>query len=218
MKDIQGIRGKFYILRLIEEGEHEQQDFKYAISDARKIARSISAFANNSGGRLLVGVKDNGNIVGVPNEEDIYMLEHAAEAYCYPPQPIDISAFAVEGGAIVLRATIQKAVERPVFCVEQAKRLVAYYRVHDENIVAHELMVEAWKMQSENCTPISLSEADYSFIHFLGQVEHTTLEEYAFAAHISAKAARSVITRLLATGIIEMFHTPSGFRIRHAGN
>ena len=77
MKDIPAIKGKFYIQKLIEEGEHEHQDFKYAISDARKIARSISAFANNDGGRLLVGVKDNGNIAGIPNEEDIYMLEYA---------------------------------------------------------------------------------------------------------------------------------------------
>ena len=52
MKDIPAIKGKFYVSRLIEEGEHEHQDFKYAISDARKIARSISAFANNDGGRL----------------------------------------------------------------------------------------------------------------------------------------------------------------------
>ena len=44
MKDLKGIKGKYYIARLIEEGEHEHQDFKFAISDARKIARSISAF------------------------------------------------------------------------------------------------------------------------------------------------------------------------------
>ena len=49
MKDLKAIRGAFYIRRLIEQGEHENQDFKFAISDARKIARSISAFANNSG-------------------------------------------------------------------------------------------------------------------------------------------------------------------------
>lgn len=51
-----------YIQDLILEGEHEHQDFKYQITDARKIARSIAAFANNSGGHLLIGVKDNGNI------------------------------------------------------------------------------------------------------------------------------------------------------------
>ena len=74
MKDIKAIKGKFYIQGLIEEGEHEHQDFKFSISDARKIARSLSAFANNDGGRLLVGVKDNGNIAGVRNEEDIYVI------------------------------------------------------------------------------------------------------------------------------------------------
>ncbi|WP_301747923.1 helix-turn-helix domain-containing protein [uncultured Duncaniella sp.] len=68
MKDIRGIKGKFYIASLIEEGEYEHQDFKFAVSDARKIARSLSAFANNDGGRLLIGVKDNGAIAGVRNE------------------------------------------------------------------------------------------------------------------------------------------------------
>lgn len=36
--------------RLIAQGEHQQQDFKYEISDARKIARTLSAFANTDGG------------------------------------------------------------------------------------------------------------------------------------------------------------------------
>ena len=81
MKDLRAIKGKFYLRQIIAEGEHEHQDFKFAISDARKIARSISAFANNSGGRLLIGVKDNGVIAGVRNEEDIYVVEQAAQLY-----------------------------------------------------------------------------------------------------------------------------------------
>ena len=71
-----------YIQRLISEGEHVHQDFKFEISDARKIAKSISAFANTEGGRLLVGVKDNGKIAGVRSEEEIYMIEAAAQRYC----------------------------------------------------------------------------------------------------------------------------------------
>ena len=66
-----------YIQQLVAQGEHVQQDFKFAITDARKIARSISAFANTEGGRLLVGVKDNGKIAGVRSEEEIYMIEAA---------------------------------------------------------------------------------------------------------------------------------------------
>ena len=114
MKDLKGIRGKFYIASLIEEGEHEHQDFKFAISDARKIARSISAFANNGGGRLLVGVKDNGVIAGVRNEEDIYVIEQAAEMYCRPPQEIRVTAFRTEGDKTVLRIEIDRSPVRPV--------------------------------------------------------------------------------------------------------
>ena len=73
-----------YIQQLISEGEHIQQDFKFAISDARKIAQSISAFANTQGGRLLIGVKDNEKIAGVRSEEEIYMIEAAARMYCRP--------------------------------------------------------------------------------------------------------------------------------------
>ena len=53
-----------YIHALIAEGEHQQQDFKFEISDARKIAKTLSAFSNTDGGRLLIGVKDNGKIAG----------------------------------------------------------------------------------------------------------------------------------------------------------
>ena len=56
------MNSKDYIYKLIEEGEHQQQDFKFEISDARKIAKSLSAFSNTDGGRLLIGVKDNGKI------------------------------------------------------------------------------------------------------------------------------------------------------------
>ena len=66
-----------YIFDLIAQGEHQQQDFKFEISDARKIAKTLSAFSNTDGGRLLVGVKDNGRIAGVRSEEEIYMIDAA---------------------------------------------------------------------------------------------------------------------------------------------
>ena len=53
-----------YIKNLIAEGEHQQLDFKFEIRDTKKIARSLVAFANTNGGKLLVGVKDNGVITG----------------------------------------------------------------------------------------------------------------------------------------------------------
>jgi len=48
-----------YLRKLIAEGENQHLDFKYCVSDSRKIARTLSAFANSDGGRLLIGVRDN---------------------------------------------------------------------------------------------------------------------------------------------------------------
>ncbi len=218
MKDIKAIKGKFYIRGLIDEGEHEHQDFKYAISDARKIARSISAFANNDGGRLLVGVKDNGSIVGIPNEEDIYMIEHAAEAYCYPPQEVEMTAFIADGGAVVLRASIRRSDVRPVYCIESGNRHVAYYRVKDENFVAHPLMVEAWELAASDKgdAMTSLSEDDLSLLRHLEERGETTPENYMVSCHRSERTSRDTIVRLLAMGIVEMVHRPDGFHLRHA--
>ena len=60
---------KRYLQSLIREGEHQQQDFKYRVSDAMKLAKSVSAFANTDGGRLLIGVRDDGHMSGVRCQE-----------------------------------------------------------------------------------------------------------------------------------------------------
>ena len=65
-----------------------------------KIARSLSAFANHSGGSLLIGVKDNGAIAGVRNEEDIYVVEQAAELYCRPAQHLEFTALRADEGLL----------------------------------------------------------------------------------------------------------------------
>ena len=71
--------------KMILEGEHQQQDFKYFLNDAKKIARTLAAFANTDGGRLLVGVKDNGKVVGLKHkDEEVYVVEAAANVFCMP--------------------------------------------------------------------------------------------------------------------------------------
>ena len=44
-----------------------------------------------------MGVKDNGRIAGVDWEEEVYMIEAAAEMYCKPVVPLVNRRFRVEG-------------------------------------------------------------------------------------------------------------------------
>lgn len=205
MKDIRATRGRHYLQRLIDEGEHEHQDFKFAISDARKIARSISAFANNDGGRLLVGVKDNGSIAGVRNEEDIYVIEQAAEMYCRPAQEIRVTAFRTEGDKTVFRVEISRASERPVVVLEADGSRRAYYRVKDENIVAPDLMVRAWiaAASSSDGVLLSLSESESCLMNMLDGGGAVTVEDFMIGARISRATAEDTVVRLHAMNLLD---------------
>lgn len=69
----------------IFHGEHEKQDFKLSISNKSKIAKTIAAFANTSGGRILIGVDDKGQYNKIDIEEEMYMVDTASKEYCQPP-------------------------------------------------------------------------------------------------------------------------------------
>ncbi|MCM1348339.1 MAG: ATP-binding protein [Firmicutes bacterium] len=204
MKDIRASRGKYYLHKLIAEGENEHQDFKFQISDARKIARSISAFANNSGGRLLIGVKDNGSIAGVRNEEDIYVVEQAAQLYCKPAQSPKFSAYKAEEGAMVIIAEVDASARRPVSVSEADGSLKAFYRVADENILAHPLMVKAWKHKLKSQPNIiSLSEAEQSLLTMLNSSGFIDPDKVPALCKVSNNVAEQLILRLYALSVID---------------
>lgn len=215
MKDLKGIKGKFYIASLIEEGEHEHQDFKFAISDARKIARSLSAFANNDGGRLLIGVKDNGAIAGVRNEEDIYLVEQAAEMYCVPPQQLRVTAFKTEGGHTVVRVEIDRASTRPVLVKEAEGHLRAYYRVRDENIAAPPLLVKAWQRAAEQSSGsmLGIDSHGQQLLRMASDDNGVTLEDFMVEAHISRAMAEELAISLYSMGVIDFRYDGSRFTI-----
>lgn len=58
-----------WVNQLIERGESERVEFKEKVpNNGRKLTKDMIALANNAGGTLLIGVKDNGELDGV---EDI---------------------------------------------------------------------------------------------------------------------------------------------------
>ena len=113
-----------YIYTLIAEGEHQQQDFKFEISDACKIAKTLSAFANTEGGRLLIGVKDNGRIAGVRSEEEKYMIEAAAELYCSPTVNYSMQTHQVEGRTILI-VQIEESDQKPIYAKDESGKYLA---------------------------------------------------------------------------------------------
>jgi uncharacterized protein YuzE len=133
-----------YILRYIAEGEHLTQDFKMRIDDSKKIARTLAAFANTVGGRLLIGVKDNGQIAGVQFEEEVHMLDAAANMYCKPPVQYHVQAWKIEHRT-VLEVQIQESHSKPHLAFNEEDEWRLYIRHADRILPAPAVMREVWK-------------------------------------------------------------------------
>ena len=149
---------KKYLQSLISEGEHQQQDFKYRVSDACKLAKSVSAFANTDGGRLLIGVRDDGNLSGVRSEEEIYMMHQAAYRYCRPEASIKFDTYHADGRTIVI-ATVSPSDKRPICVVNGEDKPRAYIRIADENIVASPVHLAIWR-ESQNLQGTMMTYTD----------------------------------------------------------
>ena len=198
---------------LIREGEHSEQDFKYRISDARKIARTLSAFANTTGGRLLVGVRDNGSIAGVKDEDDIYMLGSASEVFLKPALKLEVWAHEIEGKN-VWEIEITEGKEKP-YQVDEIDGLKAYYRDNDQNFVANAVLKEVWKQDrlKESKHPVAFTEKEQRLIQYLKDYEEVSVSKAAKVMQLHRSKAIEILARLIRWEVINWTNeTQEGFR------
>lgn len=196
-----------YIKKLIAEGEHLHQDFKFEISDARKIAKSLSAFANTEGGRLLIGVKDNGKIAGVRSEEEAYMIDAAANVYCTPHPEVEMTAYTAEGRTVLI-ADVRPAEHKPVFAIDHDGKSYAYIRKADENILATAVHLKVWQQeQSERGTLIKLSGAEQVLMDMLDSDEDVDIKSFVRRSGVSRFSAIRILAKFVRFGVAEeVFH------------
>lgn len=74
------------LLSEIQQGESKKLEFKAQLIDNKKLAKTIIAFSNTSGGKLLIGVDDQSQVIGVDKQlvaETIRNLERTRENLGY---------------------------------------------------------------------------------------------------------------------------------------
>ena len=196
------------IKTLIAQGEHQQLDFKFEISDAAKIARSLVAFANTDGGKLLIGVKDNGIIAGVRSEEEKFMIENAAQRYCQPEVQFKSKAWIVDGKQVLeIDIPISKSV--PHRAPDQQNGIYkAFIRVNDQNLLANGVLMKVWKKQeSGKNIHFEYSEVAQELLGFLQKNEQITLSETKKITGLSKFKVEQLLSDLIILEVIEMRFT-----------
>lgn len=214
-----------YIRALIAEGEHVRQDFKFEVSDSRKIARSLSAFSNSEGGRLLIGVKDNGRIAGVRSEEEMYMVEAAARVYCRPEVEVEMKVYRPEGRQVLV-ASVQPAPLKPVMVREEDGRMLAYVRIADENILATAVHIGVWRCAADAvpAEAVSFTAQERELLDVLvagssagGQSVLTgglTLSQICRRVTIPHRRVVRLLSLFIHWGLVDICHDSRGFYYR----
>jgi predicted HTH transcriptional regulator len=208
-----------YIRKLIEQGEHQRLDFKFEIADSRKIARSLVAFANTDGGTLLVGVKDNGAIAGVRSDEELFMVEAAANLYSKPPVIFTSKEWELEGKTVV-EVTIPKSKTLPHYAQDKDGRWFVYIRVKDQNLLANSVLLKVWEKQKQKQgVVLRYSDKERWLLDYLGEKGSITMSAFCRQARISRKKGEAILVNLVVLKIIEMIVTEKGtfYRIANVG-
>lgn len=202
------------LYRMIDEGEHQRQDFKFRIDSSQKIAKTLSAFANTDGGKLLIGVKDNGRIAGVDPEEEFYMIEGAAEIYCKPKIEFTTKVYRVEDGKLVLEADIPASGESPHFAKDETGKWLAYVRQKDENFTANRVLLRF--LRDKKPTPrknlIAYGENERLLFNFLSEYKEVSLSKFSRVAKIPIYKAEKILSLFLKWGVISWKATEKGIR------
>ena len=201
---------KRYLLSLIREGEHQQQDFKYRVEDACKLAKSVSAFANTDGGRLLIGVRDDGHLSGVRSEEEIFMMHQAAYRYCKPEPSIAFDTYHAEGRTIVI-ATVPPSAKRPICAQDEAGQMRAYIRIKDENIVASPVLLFLWQeSQKPRGAVITYDESVRQLLDIMRGSQ--TLNQIVRLSKLSRRKVITLLARLIRFGTVRWEYSGQQFR------
>ncbi|WP_406826718.1 helix-turn-helix domain-containing protein [Pedobacter sp. KACC 23697] len=196
------------IKSLILQGEGVMLDFKKTITSTEKIAKSLVAFANNKGGKLLIGVADDGSIRGVKSEEEEkYMILTAAHQFCKPAIEPYFEEIYVDD-KLVLVVEIPESDTKPHYALDQQKKWWAYIRIDDKSVLASRIILEVLKQEDKNNgVLISYSENEKKLLEYLEQNEKITLKEFSKLLRSSYRKAQKVLVNLILTNVIKSHTT-----------
>jgi predicted HTH transcriptional regulator len=202
---------EIYLKKLIADGENQKLDFKYCVSDSRKIARTLSAFANSDGGKLLIGVRDNGSIAGIKSDEEIYMVDTAATLFCRPGIEFSLKQH-IAVGKTVLEVEVLKGNKRPYQAKDENGRWISYFRHHDQNLVANKVLLQVWRKEGKELGVIvKFGKAENSLMDYLGKNGSITLSKFRKLTKIPSHKAEAILANLIIFKVLILKASERGF-------
>ena len=193
---------------LISQGEHTRLEFKRTLSSAYRIARTLAAFANTSGGTLLIGITDTGKTVGVASEfREIDKIEEATDRLVEPSLVVSYETLAPDG-RLVLSITIPESSEKPHYVLDESGKRTIYVRAKDKSVPTNKLIITPEMADRE----LLKSPMARTLIQYLRKNDHITADKFAKLINISDYRAGKLLRQLAERGLLILIDKPRPVR------
>ncbi|MCC2546325.1 ATP-binding protein [Hymenobacter sp. BT175] len=188
---------------LIAQGEGERLEFKKKTTHPTRISRTLASLANTHGGRVLVGVDDDGRIVGVRDaEEEMFVLRQAAELYVEPPLTLRFQEIEEEG-RIVLVVTVPESSHKPHKAQVGDDDWRGYVRVRDESVQTSGLTEKALERETApQFEKLPLNKDELAVLDYLRSYPRITLPQYMKLINVGKRRAFRTLIKLTLHGYI----------------
>lgn len=202
------------LIELISEGENLHQDFKFSIDNLKKIARTLCAFANTDGGRLLIGINDKRKIVGCNPQEELHMIDEAAKHFC-KPEITFTSKIWQEDFRMVLEINIEVSEQMPHKAKDDNGNWRSYVRINDHTTAANKILEGVWvEKKKQTQIPDRLDQEQLSILNIIQEDQLVTLSQLYKKSNLSLKKVDQIVVLLTYWDFLEMVFESDGIFYR----
>ena len=195
----------------IGSGEGLHLEFKKRVPAAERLAKEVVAFANTHGGRIVLGVEDDGTVTGVKDAaEEEFALTEALRRHCDPKVAIDLERVPISRKRDVIVVSISESPRKPHFVINEAQgRRTAYVRVEDMSLEASRearRLMRQWK-DGRNVL-FKIRDKERLLLRYLDRYGRISVDQFARLAGISKKSASHTLVLLTRADMLRHHAAP----------
>lgn len=194
--------------RLVSQGESKHIEFKRKLPQWPKLVREIVALANTEGGDLLIGVDDNGEIVGLKDPREIEeALEINLPLYMRPVPAYEISSVPLNRKRSVVRIAVPSSSAKPHLALEHPEdpRGNALIRLADSSVTASKEMYQLLKYEGrERNMRVEYGDKERLLMAYLEENSRITLAAFMKIAGINRQSASRTLVHLVKANVLRI--------------
>lgn len=193
--------------QLVSLGEGAHLEFKRRVPKPERIAKELIAFANTKGGRLLLGVDDNGTITGLRDvEEEEFVLRRALKRHTYPQIEFNSERIPIATRRDVIVISVPESDSKPHYLVgTNGSGRTAYVRVDDRSVEASPEAIRLMRIgEGSEAVTFEFGEKELMLMRYLDTYGRITVNQFARLANISRRSASRTLVLLTRANVLRL--------------